>query len=300
MPPGTALAKRRIERSKLNLQSCQQKTEAKEGVTMAKRGPRISQFIFNCEPARDTEQDWAYLDAVEAGVASDAKPPAEIDLRADWWPVRHQGTTGACVGFAAADGVLRWLYVRAGLIGTDKLPSPRFIWMANKETDHYTTYPTTFIERAGTSTKLALRVARKYGCVLEDTLPWKKSLAQLSTNAFYSRAARLRISTYHSLVEPDGNKSLEYWRRWLANQGPILTRLDVDKTWAQATQTNGVLQQYVPDNRRRGHAVCLVGYTDSYFIVRNSWGPSWGDKGFAYAYDAYAQDAFTEAYGAIL
>ena len=29
-----------------------------------------------------------------------------------------------------------------------------------------------------------------------------------------------------------------------------------------------------------GHAVCMVGYDDSrrVFIVRNSWGASWGDK----------------------
>ena len=35
-------------------------------------------------------------------------------------------------------------------------------------------------------------------------------------------------------------------------------------------------------------------------IVRNSWGPRWGDGGFAYASDAYAASAFDEAYGAVL
>ena len=49
--------------------------------------------------------------------------------------------------------------------------------------------------------------------------------------------------------------------------------------------------------RRGGHAVSIVGYTQDRFIVRNSWGTSWGDKGFGYASLAYAQDAFTEAYG---
>jgi C1A family cysteine protease len=34
--------------------------------------------------------------------------------------------------------------------------------------------------------------------------------------------------------------------------------------------------------------------------VRNSWGLAWGDKGFAYASDAYAAAAFTEAYGVVL
>ena len=42
----------------------------------------------------------------------------------------------------------------------------------------------------------------------------------------------------------------------------------------------------------------FVGYDQSMFIVRNSWGTDeWGDKGFAYASNAYAAAAFTEAYG---
>ena len=39
-----------------------------------------------------------------------------------------------------------------------------------------------------------------------------------------------------------------------------------------------------------GHAVCIVGYDDSrsIFIGRNSWGKSWGDRGYFYIpYDYY-------------
>ena len=43
--------------------------------------------------------------------------------------------------------------------------------------------------------------------------------------------------------------------------------------------------------------LALVGYTPDRFIVRNSWGTGWGDRGFAYASLPYAQEAFTEAYG---
>ena len=64
------------------------------------------------------------------------------------------------------------------------LPSARFIWMANKETDDITAYPTTFLETAGTQTKLALNVARKYGCVLEEDLPMSGQLSTMSRAAF--------------------------------------------------------------------------------------------------------------------
>ncbi len=28
------------------------------------------------------------------------------------------------------------------------------------------------------------------------------------------------------------------------------------------------------------HAVLVVGYTDTYYIVKNSWGTSWGESGY--------------------
>ena len=145
------------------------------------------------------QQDWTFADAVDAGVVPDAAARAEVDLRADDWPVRDQGTTGACVGFAAADGVLHWHYRQAGLLAEGERPSPRFIWMANKETDLLTSFPTTFIESAGTQIKLALRVARRYGCVLESTLPMRGALSSLSTEAFYTKAAKV---SHRQLPQP--------------------------------------------------------------------------------------------------
>jgi hypothetical protein len=264
-------------------------------VDVAKRGPNVGKFILNCEPSTHVETDWGYEDAVQAGAVTAVRPPASKDLRSSSWKIRNQGKTGACVGFATASGVLRWHFFEAGwLKGTDR-PSPRFVWMANKETDQITSFPTTFIEPAGTQTKVALEVARKYGCVLEEDLPMTGDLSSLSTAAFYTKAAKLRIASYHNL-----GRSLRAWRSWIANQGPILTRLGVDKTWDRATANKGVLGEYQPDTVRGGHAVSLVGYAKDDFIVRNSWGTGWGDQGFAYALNAYAEDAFTEAYGAVL
>lgn len=253
-------------------------------------------YVLNCVPSSNIENDWSIADAVAAGALDgDATIPASTDLRAKWWKVDNQGNTGACVGYATAYGVLRWHYVNKKLISKRQKPSARFIWMANKETDNITSYPTTFLESTGTQTKLALRVAQKFGCVPDNLLPMNGKLSTMSQATFYAQAAKFRITSYHNL-----GTNLDDWRKWLAFSGPILTRLGVDKTWDKASDNDGKLDKYYPNTVRGGHAVCLVGYTADHFIVRNSWGRHWGDKGFAYASNAYAAAAFTEAYGAVL
>lgn len=275
---------------------------------MPNRGPDFRKFVLNCVESRGTGTDWGFDDALEANNLSAAKtaaggsmslghePPEAVDLREEWWTIRDQGESGACVGFAAADGVLRWCYVKKGLMQETERPSPRFIWMANKETDDFTRYPTTFLEPAGTSTKLALGVAQRYGCVPETMLPMDGQLSPLRPSVFFAIAAQFRINSYYNL-----GIGLNPWRTWIATNGPILTRLWVDETWKNATDTDGVLEKYsVTDRPYGGHAVCLVGYNSTHFIVRNSWGTDWGDGGFAYASNEYAEKAFTETYGAVI
>ncbi|MFO0508258.1 MAG: C1 family peptidase, partial [bacterium] len=90
------------------------------------------------------------------------------------------------------------------------------------------------------------------------------------------------------------------YRNWIANNGPIAVRLECDSTWDNIG-SDGVLDEYdrASAGPEDGHAVALVGYTKNHFIVRNSWGTNWGDKGFAYATNAYTAAAFDEAYGVI-
>jgi hypothetical protein len=254
--------------------------------------------ILNCVPSRETERDWRLEHADQAGLLAvrRAAIPASKDLRGTWWKIGNQGGSGSCVGWATADSVLRWHFTKSGRLKGHERLSPRFTWMASKETDQFTSQPTTFIEVAGTSLKSALDVARRYGAVRESVLPFSGKLFAGEAKAFYARAAQFKISSYFNLTLRRSS-DIEEWRRWIATKGPILTRLDVDRTWDEADENAGNLDTYRPETARGGHAVALVGYTPDRFIVRNSWGTGWGDGGFGYASLAYAQDAFTEAYG---
>jgi hypothetical protein len=250
--------------------------------------------ILNCISSRDTQNDWTMATALAATAIAVAPIPPSKDLREPWWAIGDQGSTGSCVGWATADSVLRWHFVKAGRLQENELLSPRFTWMAAKETDEFVTQPTTFIELDGTSLKAALDISRNFGAVRDSVLPFGSGqLFQGDSRTFYAITAQLKISSYFNL-----GRNISEWRNWLANQGPILTRLSVDETWYNAKATGGKLEVYKPETAVGGHAVALVGYTPDSFIVRNSWGTAlWGDNGFGYASLEYAQEAFTEAYG---
>ena len=280
-----------------------QKTNGSKGPAIETAAASLHQVdqqrdrVLNCVPSLVPEDDWRIDTAVRSGlVDADQAIPVAVDLRENWWTIRDQKSTGACVGFAAADGVLRWHFVKANLIHKDEQISPRFIWMANKETDEITSFATTFIESAGTQTKSALKIANRWGCLLDKDLPMDGPLWRDTTVSLYSRAARLRIESFFNL-----GRDLADWRLWLATKGPILTRLSVDDAFmSPGKNANNRLTDYDSENTLGGHAVAIVGYTPEYFIIRNSWGVDWGHEGFVYANDSYVAKAFTEAYGVVV
>jgi hypothetical protein len=170
--------------------------------------------------------------------------------------------------------------------------SPRFIWMAAKETVAFRARPTTFIEAGGTGLKAALDIARNYGCVEDKVLPFGSGKLFPDESApFYAIASQLKLTSYINL-----GRNLGHWRRWIATKGPILTRLDCDNHWMNAASTNGRLDVYDAMSMQGGHVVAGRLRSEPVQCAIAGARPG-GDEGFAYASNAYAAAAFTEAYG---
>ncbi|HWM14237.1 MAG TPA: hypothetical protein VNO56_07130, partial [Gaiellaceae bacterium] len=102
----------------------------KRPTTKRRRKARTRQpkRILNVRRSEKTEEDWTFDVAAEADLVTAApRIPTSKDLRADWWKVGDQGTTGSCVGWATGDSVLRWHFVKAGRLATSQPLSPRFV-----------------------------------------------------------------------------------------------------------------------------------------------------------------------------
>lgn len=257
--------------------------------------------VFNCKRSRDTDKDWN-CDHVKFEDTTAAAGDTTVDLRTKEWTIRDQRRTGACVGFAVA-GVLRYyLAAYRGDHPMSNLLSTRFVWMASKETDQWTAQPTTFIESAGTFVKAALDVVRKYGCPLEEDVQMSGKLWSGPRAALYLRASTRKIGSYVRM------RNCDEVRRWLQTRGPLVTRLDVDSAFRRVG-SDGKLDTYTREGPA-GHAVAIVGWVklkddsddQGRFIIRNSWGTSWGHDGFAYATEAYVKDSGmdVEAYGLLM
>ena len=52
--------------------------------------------------------------------------------------------------------------------------------------------------------------------------------------------------------------------------GPVITNMNVDTEAKELTCTKNSIH----------HSIAVVGYTEHYFIIKNSWGSNWKDKGY--------------------
>ena len=112
--------------------------------------------------------------------------------------------------------------------------------------------------------------------------------------------------TYPAMKAMIAEKSEEYAKAAAKNKLVAYCRLYSEKEIKKAIMLQGAVvvgvttykgcmgkNMKVPtanDKKSGGHAMCCVGWNKDGWIIQNSWGKSWGDKGFCYMPYAYPVD----------
>lgn len=226
------------------------------------------------------------------------KVPASYDLRSHCSPIEDQGELGSCTAnmFAALvefNELKRVNQVQHAVMASPLLKAKPVVNTLERASRLFEYYGTRSIEGtvhedAGATIRDAIKCGAKYGVADEKVWPYVTSkFAVNPPTAVWTAAASHKVTSYHSIVDGD----IATMKASLAAGMPVGFGFKVYTFFMSSEMATGANVLHPPTSGEQlegGHAVCLVGYDDtkSAFIVRNSWGTSWGMHGYFYmSYD---------------
>ena len=225
-----------------------------------------------------------------------AQLPTSVDLRSKCPPVYNQGELGSCTGNAIAAAVQFDRMKQKQPSAKDLVPSRLFIYFNERVIEG------TVDTDAGAQIRDGVKTVAKLGTCFEtgsNAWPYKiPEFRERPGKACYTEAAKHQIVQYSSVVP-----TLSQLKGCLAAGYPFVFGFTVYESFeSQAVAKSGDVPMPSPtEHSLGGHAVLGVGYEDKTqtFLVRNSWGSEWGDKGYCrmpYAYltnNGLARDFWT-------
>ncbi len=204
---------------------------------------------------------------------ADSELPERVDLRQYLTAVEDQAQTNSCTANAIA-GAYEYLAMR--ILGESGDISRLFIYYNARQFDS--------IEGDnGSSIASSIQVLQEMGACTEETWPYDPEMVDEEPyGEAYEEALRFLIE-HAEEVDVD----LHAMKHCLAEGYPFVFGLRLFKSFDKARRKGGVPMPNSDETGRDSHgnhAMLCVGYSDPYkvFVVRNSWGESWGDKGYCY------------------
>lgn len=202
--------------------------------------------------------------------------PTSVDWRnkdgRNWVsPIMNQGACGSCVAFASIATLETQLNITSLVPNLNMQLSPQHLFACG---GGYCSF--------GWRPEPAAKHLMKVGVVDEACMPYESGATgeDVRCTQVCNDAAKriIRISDYNKPTWLF--KNINKVKKALL-KGPLVTTMTVYEDFM--VYKSGVYK-HITGNSLGGHAISLVGYDDSKqaFIIRNSWGAEWGDKGFVY------------------
>ena len=215
-------------------------------------------------------------------VTSIVETPEVVDWRPLMPPIYNQGDLGSCTANALGAG---FQYVQIKLKQPNWVPSRLMIYFMEREMEH------TINEDAGAQIRDGIKVLAKFGVAPEALWPYDVAkFTKKPPESVYKMASFHQALTYARV-----DQTAEAMEQCLAQGFPIVFGFAVFSSFEskEVAKTGMMPMPTKHEKDLGGHAVIIVGYdrAKKHFIVRNSWGPGWGDKGYFYMPYEYALSA---------
>lgn len=204
--------------------------------------------------------------------------PTSVDLRKLMSKVEDQGDLGSCTANAFA-GNLEYLYLKKSVM----LDASRLFIYYNERV-----YINEVNEDSGANLRDGIKTLKTHGFCSENTWPYDISkFTKKPTAACYKEALPRKITKYLRI------QTLDEINQALAQGIPVVFGIPVYESFVTNTvaSTGKVPVPKANEEMLGGHALLVVGYKAGKKIVRNSWGASWGMKGYCEIPDAYMKQA---------
>ena len=221
-------------------------------------------YKLNANKSLDDNRDWLYQNKISNIL------PSILDYRPQLQPIRNQGTQGTCYAQSAA--CMKELQEKTDY-GLDEHLSPQFFYNNRDYWNNNEQDGDDINEDYGMTGRDVMRILQHVGICKESEYLYG-TIDKIDEIPEYLKinASDHKIKNYARV------NSLIDLKSSLSENGACLIAFPVynysDQLWIQNNDEAMV----------GGHAMTVVGYDDEqqHFIIRNSWGENWADKGYCY------------------
>lgn len=203
--------------------------------------------------------------------------PPSVDLEPWCGPVKDQGAEGSCTAQA---GCGNREYLARKFQGASPILSPQFLYYQERLIDGTTD------QDSGSNGRTDCQAMNRYGICEETDDQYDPTHLKVAPDLLQlANALKWRSGAYHAVGNVDDMKSC------LASGYPVLIGFAVYSSFENIGSDGIMPTPRSTDQYLGGHETLVIGFSDEKqaFKVRNSWGPTWGDKGnFWMSYDIAA------------